>query len=163
MLLTSLVLIKLQATGNKGRDVLPFAVHQIVSPLWKTEVDQVHILQSAETVQYHHQQTIQKPHDPKALHPLTKHSYACYKLNGVANSYLIVIRLTTWQAPCKYAFSCLGWGRKWQSHKIPSLPLVPQITRAPKRKARNYCLSAKIQKEASYTWQEKFPSNHRQI
>ena len=107
MLLTSLVFIKLQATGNKERDVLPFAVHQIVSPLWKTEVDQVHILQSAETVQYHHQQTIQMPHDPKALHPLTKHSYACYKLNGVATHTLLQLD----KEPVKHPASTLS--RVW--------------------------------------------------
>lgn len=73
--------------------MLPSAVHQIVSPRWKTEVDQVHILQSAETVKYHHQQTIQMPHDPKALHPSTKHSCACYKMKSVTNAYRIVIRL----------------------------------------------------------------------
>ena len=38
---------------NQERDALPSAAHQIVSPLWKTEVDQVHILQSAGTIKYH--------------------------------------------------------------------------------------------------------------
>ena len=38
---------------NQERDALPSAAHQIVSPLWKTEVDQVHILQSAGTTKYH--------------------------------------------------------------------------------------------------------------
>ena len=79
MLLAGLVFIKLQAIGNRGRDRIPSAIHQIDSPLWKTEVDRVHILQSAETVQYHYQQMIQVPHTFKTLHPSTMHSYVCYK------------------------------------------------------------------------------------